>query len=118
MRVHGVIRFVAEIIRLRSENFRAANVRSDTAEGHDDTSIVEPQRMTVEQLRGAADSYRDLGDPTLMAKAWDEPATSDVQAATNSPRRFGQLQYLAVPDTCDDSLSDAEIAVWEGDSPS
>lgn len=82
-----------------------------------DTPVVEPQRMTVEHLRRAADSCRDLGDPTLMAKAWDEPATSDVQPATNSPRRFGQLQNLSVPDTCDDPRPDAKIAAWEGDSP-
>jgi hypothetical protein len=34
------------------------------------------------------------------------------------PRRFGQLQNLSVPDTFDDPITDAEIAAWEGDSPS
>jgi hypothetical protein len=62
--------------------------------------------------------YRDLGDPTLMANAWDEPATVDAQPATYPPRRFGQLQNLSVPDTFDDPITDAEIAAWEGDSPS
>jgi hypothetical protein len=72
--------------------------------------------MTVEHLRRAADSSRDLGDPTLMAKAWEE--ASDVQSATNSPRKFGQLQNLSVPDTLDYPLTYAESAAWERDSPS
>jgi hypothetical protein len=72
--------------------------------------------MIVERLRRAADSCRDLGDPTLMAKAWDGPATSDMQPTTNTPRRFGQLQNLSVSDAFDDPLTDAEIAAWEGDS--
>jgi hypothetical protein len=55
---------------------------------------------------------------TLMAKAWDEPAPADVQPAINSPRRFGRLENLSVPDTFNDALSDAEIAAWEGNSPS
>ena len=46
----------------------------------------------------------------------EQPATPDVQPATNSPRRFGQLQNLSVPDNFDDPLPDAEIAAWEGDS--
>jgi hypothetical protein len=82
-----------------------------------DTPAIEPQRMNVEHLRRVADSCRDLGDPTLMAKAWDEPATSDARSATNSLRRFGQLQDLSVPVTFDDSLPDAEISAWESDSP-
>jgi hypothetical protein len=53
----------------------------------------------------------------LMAKGWDEPATPDVELATNFPRRFGQLRNLSVPDTFDDPITDAEIAAWEGDSP-
>ena len=52
-----------------------------------------------------------------MAKAWDEPVASDAQSATNSPRKFGQLHDLSVPDIFDDPLPDAEIAAWEGDSP-
>lgn len=78
----------------------------------DDTPVVEPQRMTVEHLRRVADSCRDLGDPTLMAKAWNEPTTND------RPRRFGQLQNLSVPDAFDDPLPEAEIGIWEGNSPS
>jgi prevent-host-death family protein len=31
-------------------------------------------------------------------------------------RRFGQLPALAVPDTFDDSLPEAEIGAWEGNS--
>ena len=53
-----------------------------------------------------------------MANAWDEPATVDAQPATYPPRRFGQLQNLSVPDTFDDPITHAEIAAWEGDSPS
>ena len=78
---------------------------------------VEPQRMNVEHLRRVADSGRDLGDPTSMAKASDKDATSDVQSAPNSPRSFGQLQDLSVPVTFDDPLPDAEITAWEGNSP-
>jgi hypothetical protein len=77
----------------------------------DDTSVDEPQRMTADRLRRTADSRRDPSDPVLMAKAWDEPETPGAQAATNSPRRFGQLQTLSVPDNVDDPLPDAEIAV-------
>jgi hypothetical protein len=53
-----------------------------------------------------------------MANAWDEPATVDAQPATYPARRFGQLQNLSVPETFDDPITDAEIAAWEGDSPS
>ena len=85
---------------------------------HRGTPGVQPQRMPVERLRELADNCRDLGDPTLMAKASDESAPSEVQPAVNSPRRFGQLRNLSVPDTFDDALPDAEIAAWEGNSPS
>ena len=74
------------------------------------------ERMTAEQLRRAADACRDLDDPTLMAKAWDEPVTPDMQAATNTPRQFGQLQDLSVSDTFDNPLPDVEVAAWEADS--
>jgi hypothetical protein len=83
---------------------------------HDDTSAIEPHRKAAEHLRRVADSCRSLGDPMLMAKAWDEPVTSDVQPATTSPRRFGKLENLSVPDTFDDPLPDAEVAAWEDDS--
>lgn len=69
-------------------------------------------------MRRAADSWRDLRDPVLMALAWDEPVTSDLQPATNSPRRFGQLRSLSVHDIFDEPLPDAEIVTWEGNSPS
>jgi hypothetical protein len=52
-----------------------------------------------------------------MTKAWDERVASDVQLATNSPRRFGHLWSLSVPDTFDEPLTDAEIGTWEGNSP-
>jgi hypothetical protein len=78
-------------------------------------AVSEPQRLTVERLCRAAENVRDLGDPVLMATAWDEPATSDVRPAPNSARRFGQLQNLSVP-ASDDPLSDREIAAREDDS--
>jgi hypothetical protein len=53
--------------------------------------LVETQWMTVEHVRAA---------------------DGDIA------RRFGQLQNLSVPDTFDDPITDAEIAAWEGDSPS
>ncbi len=71
----------------------------------DDTSVVEPRRLTVDHLRRAAESCRDLTDPVLMAKAWDEPAKPEVQPATNSPRRLSQLEHLSVLDNFDDSLT-------------
>lgn len=64
-----------------------------------DTPAGMSQPLTVDDLRRAADRWRDLRDPVLMAKAWDEPVTSDMQPATNSPRRFGQLRSLSVPET-------------------
>ena len=84
----------------------------------DDTPVLEPQRMTVEHLRRTARSWRGLSDPELMAKAGDEPAASDLPPTTSAPRTFGQLQNLPVPDSFDDPLPDAEVAAWEGDSPS
>ncbi|EFG75402.1 hypothetical protein HMPREF0591_4502 [Mycobacterium parascrofulaceum ATCC BAA-614] len=75
------------------------------------------ERMTAEQLRRAADACRDLDDPTLMAKAWDEPPPPDMQASTNTPRQFGQLQNLSVSDTFDNPLPDVEVAAWEADCP-
>jgi hypothetical protein len=66
---------------------------------------------TLDHLRRAAERWRDLSDPEFMAKAWDEPATPDVQPVTNSPRRFGRLA-----DNFDDPLPDAEVTAWERDS--
>jgi hypothetical protein len=83
----------------------------------DDAPERTPRPMSVDDLRRAADSCRDLGDPALMAKAWDQPAMPDAQSTSDSPRIFGQLQNLAVPDNFDDRLPDAEIVAWEGDSP-
>jgi hypothetical protein len=79
-----------------------------------DTPAGMSQPLTVDDLRRAAGSRRDLRD----AVAWDEPVTSDVQPATKSPRRFGQLRSLSVPDTFDEPLHDAEIGTWEGNSSS
>jgi hypothetical protein len=87
-------------------------------ESRDDTPLIEPQQITVDHLRRAADSWLGPSDPELMAKAWDESATPDVQSATNSPRRFGQLENLAASDNFDDPLPDTEIAAWEDDLPS
>jgi hypothetical protein len=36
--------------------------------------------------------------------------------AHRRPRRLGQLPALAVTDTFDDPLPDADIAAWEGNS--
>ena len=47
-----------------------------------------------------------------------EAVASDTNWATNSPRRFGQLLTLSVPNTFDDPLPDVEIAAGEGDSSS
>jgi hypothetical protein len=54
--------------------------------GSDDTSEGGPQRMTVDHVRRAAGRGPEVTDPVLMAKAWDEPATPDLNAtsATNS----------------------------------
>lgn len=87
-------------------------------EGRDVTSAAEPQQITVDHLRRAAQSCRDLGDPALMAKAWDELATPDLQSAADTPRVFGQLRSLSVPNNFDDPLSNTEITAWEGNSPS
>jgi prevent-host-death family protein len=39
-----------------------------------------------------------------------------LMPANQRPRRFGQLPALAVRDTFDDPLPDAEIIAWEGNS--
>ena len=49
----------------------------------DDTALIEPQQVTVDHLRRAADSWRGLSDPELMANAWDESATRGVPAGDN-----------------------------------
>jgi prevent-host-death family protein len=36
--------------------------------------------------------------------------------ARETPRRFGQLPNMSVPDGFDDPLPDSEIVVWEGNS--
>jgi hypothetical protein len=85
--------------------------------GSDDTPADMPRPMvTVENLRRMARSYWRLRDPMLMASAWDEPATPEVQPATMS-RSFGQLPSLTVPETFDDPLPDPESGAWEGDLP-
>jgi len=73
-------------------------------------------RVTAEHLRRSAVACRDLDDPTLTAKAWDEPVMRGLQAATNTRRRFGQLHNLSVTDTFNDPLPYTETAAWEGDS--
>jgi hypothetical protein len=100
-------------VRLRTETFRA---RRCATRSRGSAAVSEPQRLTVERLCRAAKNVRDVGDPVLMATAWDEPATSDVRPAPNSARRFGQLQNLSVP-ASDDPLPDGEIAAREDDSP-
>jgi hypothetical protein len=83
----------------------------------DDTREVLPRPTTVDHIRRAADNWRDLRDPVLMGKAWDEPVTPDLQPASDATRRFGQLQdHLSAQDNFDDPLPDAEIAAWESDS--
>lgn len=84
----------------------------------EDTHVAESQRVTTEHLRRVAENCRDLDDPTLTAKAWDEPAPSDVPQATSPAWRFGRLQNCSRPESFDDALPEAEIAVQEGDSPS
>jgi hypothetical protein len=83
----------------------------------DEPQWAKVEEVKVEDLLRVADNCRDLLDPTVMAKAWDEPTTPDVQLAPTSPRRFGLLPNFAVSDTFDDPLPEAEIAVWEDDSP-
>jgi prevent-host-death family protein len=36
--------------------------------------------------------------------------------ARETPRRFGQLPNMSVPDGFDDPLPDSEIVAWEGNS--
>ncbi len=43
-------------------------------------------------------------------------AVAVLTPAHQRPRRFGQLPALAVPETFDDPLPDAEIAAWEANS--
>jgi antitoxin (DNA-binding transcriptional repressor) of toxin-antitoxin stability system len=39
-----------------------------------------------------------------------------LMPAQETPRRFGQLPNLPIPDGFDDPLPDSEIAAWEGNS--
>jgi len=39
-----------------------------------------------------------------------------LMPAHETPRRFGQLPNLSVPDGFDDPLPSSEVAVWEGHS--
>jgi hypothetical protein len=77
-------------------------------QSHDDESVVQSQRITVDGLRRAARSGQNLSDASV---------TPAVHPSTRSPRRFGQLPSVAVPDNFDDPLPAAEIAAREGDSP-
>jgi hypothetical protein len=51
-----------------------------------------------------------------MANAGGTSVAPDVHPSTKSPRTFGQLPSLGVPENFDDPLPDAEIAAWERDS--
>lgn len=53
-------------------------------ESRDLPFATELQRITVDHLRRMAKSCRDLGDPELMAKAWDEPETPEVRSAIDA----------------------------------
>ena len=81
------------------------------------TPAAMPSPMSAENLRRMASHYWRLRDPVSMARAWDEPATSEVPPATKAPRSFGQLPSLAVPETFDDALPDQESGAWDGDVP-
>lgn len=85
--------------------------------GSRDTAADMPRPITVEDLHRMASSYWRLRDPVLMASAWDKPPTPGVQPARMSPRSFGQLPSLSVPETFDDPLPDPESGAWEGDLP-
>jgi prevent-host-death family protein len=39
-----------------------------------------------------------------------------LMPARETPRRFGQLPNLSIPDGFDDPLPDSEITAWEGNS--
>jgi hypothetical protein len=86
-------------------------------QSHDDEPVVQPQPITVDGLGHAAKSGQNLSDAASMANAGHTSVTPDVHPSSKSPRRFGQLPSLGVPDNFDDPLPDAEIAAWEGDSP-
>ncbi|HZN80868.1 MAG TPA: ASCH domain-containing protein [Mycobacterium sp.] len=83
-----------------------------------DKPLVKPEPVTADDLRPAAEGRQDLSDAPSMANTSDSPLTPDVRPSTNSPRRFGQLPSLKVPDNFDDPLPDAETAAREVDSPS
>jgi hypothetical protein len=87
------------------------------------------QRLTVDDLRRLAEACRDLDDPVVMAKAWDDPhdtregmraadSMNETAPTMKHPRGFGQLPNLAVPDTVDDPLTDTKSDAREGNSPS
>jgi hypothetical protein len=65
--------------------------------------------VTLEHLRRFGDTYSDLGDPTIMTRAWRlMPARRH--------RSFGQLPGMHVPDDFDAPLPETEIAAWQDNS--
>ena len=67
--------------------------------------------LSIQGVANATGTYQFQ----LLDLASAATATPDVQPATNSPRRFGQLENLAASDNFDDPLPDTEIAAWEDD---
>jgi hypothetical protein len=55
-------------------------------------------------------------DPKRARRA--EDAADETKSASKRSRTFGQLPDLTVPNNFDDPLPGAEIATWDGDSPS
>jgi hypothetical protein len=74
-------------------------------------AAARPQQISPRQRRLA----EPLGERDQFLAAVGAHPDHD---RTTSPRRFGQLHNLAVPDTFDDPLPDAEMGAWEGDSTS
>jgi hypothetical protein len=44
-----------------------------------DAPVEQPRQVTLEHLRRLADNCRDLDDPTLMTKAWDESTPPETR---------------------------------------
>jgi prevent-host-death family protein len=58
------------------------------------------------QRTGAAVTITSHGKPVAV-----------LSPVNPTPRKFGQLPALTVPDTFNDPLPKSEIEAWQGDSP-
>jgi hypothetical protein len=86
------------------------------------------QPLTVDDLRRLAEACRNLDDPAVTAKAWDDPhdiregmraadSMHETAPTTKHPRRFCQLPNLAVPENIDKAAPPPARSIAQVTSP-